>query len=285
MSALLKWLSATVAVAFLTVTLHAEDPRLNNLARTMKDGSPVDKIDAAKELGEMGPNAKAVAGKNLASACLDSVPKVAQAALLALEKVWPELYQPGVALLKDTEDKFGVSEVRANACESIARLTDGDAGVPFLLFHLRNHLEKDDDFHRLNSALEANVVALKKLAADNPAFHKILLTGASNLNIKFKNRALALQTLGELGDTNPKLRKQFIPTLRTACNVQSPNPKMISHPKNDVRPVRIAAIEALAKFGKDAEPELPMLKKLKLDPEDSVRNAAKSAVDVLEKPK
>jgi hypothetical protein len=213
------------------------------------------------------------------------VPKVAQAALAALEKVWPELYQPGVALMKDTEDKFGVSDVRANACEAMAKMTDGDAGVPFLLYHLRNHLEKDDDFHRLNSALEANVVALKKLAPDNPAFHKTLLVGASNLNVKHKNRALALQALGELGETNPKLRKQFVPALRTACNVQSANSKMIAHPKNDVRPVRIAAIAALAKFGKDAEPELPMLKKLKLDPEDSVRKAAKSAVDVLESAK
>ncbi|HLW64409.1 MAG TPA: hypothetical protein VKS79_03755 [Gemmataceae bacterium] len=282
MSAMSKWPSAIVAVAFLTMALHAEDPRLNNLARTMKDGSPVDKIDAAKELGQMGADAKAVAGRNLAAACLDPVPKVAQAALAALEKVWPELYQSGVTLLKDNDDKFGVSEARANACDAIARMTDGDAGAPFLLHHLRAHLEKDDDFHRLNSALEANVAALKKLAADNPAFHKLLLAGASNLNVKHKNRALALQTLGELGETNPKLRKQFIPTLRTACTAQSPNPKMISHPKNDIRPVRIAAIGALAKFGKDAEPELPMLRKLKLDPEESVRNAAKSAVDLLE---
>jgi hypothetical protein len=282
MSAMKKLLGAIVAVAFLTMTLRAEDPRLNNLARTMKDGSPVDKIDAAKELGQMGPDAKAVAGRNLAAACFDPVPKVAQAALAALEKVWPDLYQPGVALMKDNEDKFGVSDVRANACDAIAKLSNGDAGVPFLLYHLRNHLEKDDDFNRVNTALEANVAALKKLAADNPAFHKILLAGASNLNGKHKNRALAVQALGELGETNPKLRKQFIPTFRTACNVQSPNPKMISHPKNDVRPVRIAAIEALAKFGKDAEPELPMLKKLKLDPEESIRKAAKSAVDLLE---
>ncbi|HEV3143595.1 MAG TPA: hypothetical protein VGZ47_06875 [Gemmataceae bacterium] len=282
MSALCEWLGATVAVAFLTLTLQAEDPRLNNLARTMKDGSVVDKIDAAKELAQMGPDAKAVAGKNLAAACFDPVPKVAQTALAALEKVWPELYEPGVTLLKDNEDMMGVSNKRANACEAIAKLPDGDAGVPFLMHHLRTHLEKDNDFYRLNTALTPNVEALKQLAADNPAFHKILLTGASNFNVKHRNRALAVEALGTLGEANPKLRKQFIPTLRTACNAQSPDPKMISHPKNDVRPVRVAAIEALAKFGKDAQPELPMLKKLKLDPEDSVRKAAKSAVDVLE---
>jgi len=285
MSAICRWLSAIVAVVFLASMLRAEDLRLNNLARTMKEGSPLDKIDAANELAKMGSDAKPVAGKNLAHACFDAVPKVAQAALSALEKVWPELYTPGVTLMKDTEDKFGVSEKRAEACEAIAKMPDGDAGVPFLLYHLRAHLEKDDDFHKLNTALAANAEALKKIAADNPNLHKILLSGASNFNVKHKNRALALQTLGEIGEANPKLRKLFIPTLRTACNAQSPDPRQPTHPKNDVRPVRVAAIEALAKFGKDSQPELPMLKKLKFDPVDEVRKAAKSAVDLLESSK
>ena len=112
-----------------------------------------------------------------------------------------------------------------------------------------------------------------------------MLTGASNFNLKHNNRALAEQTLGELGEANSKLRKLFIPTLRTACNALAPGPRMIGHPKNDVQPLRVAAMEALARFGKDAQPDWPMLKKLKLDPVAEVPKAARSVVDLLESPK
>jgi hypothetical protein len=262
--------------------LAQEDPRVNALARTLDEGAPLDKINACNELAKMGPDVKKQTGKLIARTCFESTPQVAQAALAALEKVWPEMYEAGVALQKDTDDKFGVSEKRQKACEAIIKMPDGDAGLPFLINHLRVHLEKDDDFHKLNTALTPNIEAIKKFDLGNKDFQKILLAAASANNRKHKNRALAVQTLGELGEANPTLRRQFIPTLKAACNAICPDPRQPNHPKNNVEPVRVAGIEGLAKFGKDAQDQLSMLRKLKTDPNEAVRRAATSAVDTLE---
>src|SRR5437763_611388 len=148
---------------------HGEDPevirlRVAALARELDGGGADDKVKAAGELAKLGADGRPAA-KALTRVCVDPSPRVSQAAMNALEKVWPELYQAGAALLKEKDDALGKSPKREEAARTIVRLgDDAAAGVPFLLHHLRDHLDKDDDFFGANPALVASVDALFQLA-------------------------------------------------------------------------------------------------------------------------
>ena len=257
--------------------------KVTALTRQLGSSDPDEKIKAAGELAKLGPDGKPAA-KSLARLCADPSAKVNQAAMTALEKVWPELYKAGTILLHDKEDDFGKSPKRVEACNTIMRFGDGaEAGVPFLLQHLRNHLDKDDDFFGINKALAASVDALIKLAPNDPAFHKLLTAGAAPTNIKYANRALAIRALGDLADSHPKLRSTFLPPVKHALTAMPINAGMRSHPKFNLDQVRQAAVEALGKFGKDAKSELSALKKIKnTDPIEAVRKAAADAVAKIE---
>src|SRR5262249_4300651 len=160
---------------------------------------------------------------------------------------------------------------------------DAVAGAPFLIQYLRNHLEKDDDFFGLYAGLVAAADALRQLAPADPAFHKVLIAGAGAANPKHANRALALRTIGDVGESTPKARRGFLPVLKQALTAMPANPVMRNHPKFNLDQVRQAAVEALGKFAKDATPELVALKKIKAsDPVDAIRKSAADAVAKIE---
>src|SRR5262245_9238144 len=97
--------------------------KVTSLSKQLESGTVTDKIKAAGDLGKIGPDARGAA-KALGKAAVDPSAKVSQAALEALEKIWPELYQAAVILLKDKDEQFNKSDKRAEACNTIA--TSGD---------------------------------------------------------------------------------------------------------------------------------------------------------------
>jgi HEAT repeat protein len=280
------WALAALALAAAPAA-RGEDPaviklRVTALARQLDGGTAEDKIKAAGELAKLGADGRPAA-KALTRLCVDPSARVSQAAQNALEKVWPELYEAGMALLKEKDEALGKSPKHEEACQIILKLgDDAPAGVPFLLQYLRGHLEKDDDFFGVNRGLAA-VDAVSHLAPADPAFHKILVAAGAATNVKHANRALALRTLGDLGESNTKVRRGFIPVLKQALTAMPTTPGMRTHPRYNLDQVRRAAVEALGKFGKDARAELPALKKIKAnDPVDAVRKSAADAVAKIE---
>lgn len=245
--------------------------------RVLKDSSGAEKITALHDLAKLGEAGKPAA-KLVADACFDSSNKVRLAAMETLEKIWPEMYEAAVLLLRDNEERFSKSEKREKACKMIGDLAEGaEAGIPFLLAHLKAHIEKDNDFFGVNSALSANVEALNKLVPENKTYHKTLIAAVTSSSIKPRHRALAIEALGDLGESHSALRRQFLPTLKQAV--------VIGQLKKDEpagAAIQVAAINSMAKFGKDARGQLSLLKKLKFDKSDQVRKAAAAAVESIE---
>lgn len=274
-----------VCGVFVCVSLvRAADPpdestrlKLAAAMRVLKDSSGPERITALQDIAKLGQAGKPAA-KLVGDACFDPSAKVRTAAMDALEKIWPEMYEAGVALLRDNEDRFSKSEKREKACQMIAGLTENaDVGIPFLLAHLKAHLEKDNDFFGVNSALSANVEALNKLAPENKTYHKTLIVAVTSPGIKPRHRCLAITTLGDLGQEHPALRRQFLPTLKQGLVIGQLQRDQSAGPA-----IQVAAIDAMGKFGKDARIQLSLLKKLKQDRSDQVRKAAAAAIESIE---
>ena len=75
-----------------------------------------------------------------------------------------------------------------------------------------------------------------------------------------------LVVLSNLGEAKPELRKKIYPTLISAI----------------ASGCRLQAINGLAKFGPDASDALPILKKLRFDGDETIRNASTEAIRKIE---
>lgn len=281
----LRFLVLFVAVASLSsVPVRGDedaDKKAIALGKAMDVGGPSEKIRVAGEFAKMGDSARAGA-KYLAKACTDTNPKVSVAAFEAMEKVWPEIGEAGLVLMSDKEEQFNVSEKRAKACQTLLDL-NVDAGVPFLLHHLRMHIGTDSDAFRVNSALSANVDALKKLAPDDATFHKTLVLAAGPTNQKHRNRALAIATLADLVETQSKLRKDALPIFRATVLMSPANPQYRNGNREQLAELRAAAVAGLGSCGKDARSDLARLKELKFkDDSETVRKLAGDAATRIE---
>jgi hypothetical protein len=253
------------------------------LAKAMETGSVSEKLRCAGELAKMGETARPAA-KSLANLCCDPNPKINLPAWDALEKVWPELTKLGLTLCRDAADNFSGGDKREKACKDIAALGENaEAGVPFLLYHLRTRIGVEESSSPVNSVLSANCEALKKLAPTDPTFLKTLSLASQPVNQKPRNRVLAITTLGDLAETNTKLRKDAMLIFKGNMLVLPNTPLGRNLSKEQTTEIRTAAIIGLGKCGKDAKGELPNLKKVKFgDESEQVRQAAGDAITRIE---
>lgn len=234
---------------------------IRNLKSTFKE----DRVRAAQELAKLGEAAKPAA-RALCEAAVEPNNKLAREALEALQKIWPQLHDDVVMILADKNP-----QKRATAIKDILLLEDGEAAVPVLLENLKRHLTVANDFGAADESVAFAIDALKRMAPKNVGVVNVLLTGASPTNSKSSHRILALGTLGELVEENPKAAPQIKRML--LAGMADRNSK-----------VRIAALRSIGNLGKHAKDNatLTIIKKLKLDGDEDVRSAATETLDKLQ---
>ena len=143
------------------------------------------------------------------------------------------------------------------------------------------------------------IAVLLNIAPDEQLVIKTLIKLTMIRNATFGTftvRVAAVSGLGEIGRLYPDKRKQIVPALIAALDIQDEGASLFGGPGSGIggigkdRPRRHdqqtcrAAIEALKGFGPDAKEAVPALKKLKLNPEMMIREAAIAALEKIEKP-
>ena len=160
--------------------LTPEERDLVPLLARLKSGTAEDRVEAANKLAQMGKKAQPAA-RALCEAATDPSQKVSRAALVALEKVYPELQQPIFVLLIDDQ--------AANHVTALAKLDElGDKakpGTPVVVHQiekcqalLKEQLEGRGrtawGAQTLFQVIEHNMQTLVKIGADEPETVKLL---------------------------------------------------------------------------------------------------------------
>jgi hypothetical protein len=269
-----------------------KDQTLSALILDLQGKNDKDCIRAARSLARLG-EAGRPAARALCAAALDRSDDVRQAALEALEKVHPRLYQPVLTLLVDRDQQN-----HTLACNKLVSLgRQASEGAPVLRAYILHHCSEHrpinrfpTDLHlftiRQHSHLAASgVQALLKVAPneDETIDLFISLSTLNNWNQPLRNlaaevRPSATQSLGEIAKAYPDKRKKIVSALANATDVKmTPNQNTSDHQNT------LLAVKALGQLGADAADAIPTLKKLKLHSSQQIRQAASEALDKIEK--
>jgi hypothetical protein len=268
---------------------------LEPIINKLKAGTTEEKIKAAEDLARLGERAKP-ASRALCEAALGSLEAVVQAALLALEKVHPELQRPVLVFIVDNK-----AENHIEALTKIRLLgEDGQPAFPVVLFEIKRGLvQLLSGQQTLNQPTLIQVVlhsmeVLPEIAPEDLESLKTLITltrlrtnheiwvnqiGRST-STPFRDKAVEL--LGNVAEAQPKFRKQIIAALMAVLKEA-----MERTNDSEERKVIVAANEisvagnALLKCGIEGREALeneaaPRLKQLKLHQSDQVRKIAET---------
>jgi hypothetical protein len=279
-----------------------EERELEPILERLKSGSPENRVEAADELARMGKKGQPAA-RALCEAATDSSEKVSRAALVALEKVHPDLQQPVLVLLID-----GAAANHIKALSRLDQLGDeASPAVPVVVHQIKKCkalLEEQLtrgrgvgwDSQTLFEVIDRNMRTLTKVGSKEPETVKALTDLAKvrtdqpiflhsrKINTfvpsNYPFRSTAVEMLGVLADKRPDYRKEIVPTLLTVLSdgcelTKSTNPIEVL--------VGVSAIESagdgLLKCGPAAktamgEEVLPRVKELQFHESAQVRQAA-----------
>jgi hypothetical protein len=257
----------------------------------LKSGDDEGRVKAAGELAGMG-TAALPAARALCEAAMDRSPKVAHAALEALEKIAPDLREPVFLLLVDNK-----AENHQRALLKLTSLADRARPAEPVVFHQTAVYGEEMTANRYRSPAPQLILyamqALAKMAPDDPQVVKslgdlanlsltepVLIQSGGNVRTNTPFRGEGLRLLGEVGEARPEQRKQIVPLLvlflrgasgRTAAEEDS-------EVLNAIREVE-SVVNALIKCGPEAKQALgtealPRLKELKFHRSEDVRRSA-----------
>jgi hypothetical protein len=278
------------------------DERLKPLLTALRSRKAEERLQALDDLGGLGSAGRPAAAVVCEILVSDPTPALRQSALATLEKIHPELHKPVVVLLVEA-----AAAKHETAAAEIGRLAeDGRGAVPILLTHIRNAPSKFPE--QAPQIIAADVAALAQVAPEDLAAQKMLIevTRLTLFHPIYRRseiggpaRAAAVRALGDLVRRHPEQGKNIAPPLLTATRTTT-DPEVrgaavavlgdMAESDADLRPQiaaglalllragETAAIAQLAKCGRDARDALPLLKQLKLHPNESVRVAAADAV-------
>jgi len=280
---LLLALTTTIAFAQKPADTKPEevDKEYLPLVKQLKERDAKVRAKAATELGEKGEAAASTATA-LCDAIMDTSPRVTQAALVALEKVRPDLYKYLSVIVLDKS--------RTRRFEAIAELGGiAEKATPtkkILLAQLRAEsvtlkpiwdLYSSDtprvgqisgiNIQRSDSAILVLLSVVEQIDADNADAHKVRKTLAGVGNKLPESRLEAIDALMRWAGEDEMRRKEVLPIIGSTLNDNS---------------LLLAGIPRLASYGKLSKGYLPTLKKLKLAAAEVVREAATRAVDAIE---
>jgi HEAT repeat protein len=244
------------------------EPLLKDLRGAPKDlrRAQTMRLSALKKIAELGADGME-ASEAIIELCADNVPAIREAAFDALQKVNPTLHKPIIALLIDRDD--------AKKLAAIAELgklgAEAKPAIPLLIqfYQLRALMARSTGFGSYFSV--PILSALNSIDAENKRFHRLLLavipvTPSSKPGVVFvdwapRKKAIEL-TLEAVEAKRIKARDAVKPFLSA-----------MSDPS-----CKIQAIKALGELGVRAKDAIPVLTKLKLDPDSTTREAAAEAL-------
>jgi len=262
------------------------------LADKLKVGTPEDKTAGVQALAALGDKARPAASA-LCLVAIDSNKELARAALQALEKVNPELYDPVFTLLVDGQ--------AANHRKAIAKLRNlGDKAkpaVPVMIYQIQKcgkdlsdvltRKGRGWDIQTLIQVIADHLVVLTAIGPESPQVVAIIAdTTRVNLGERFKRnpqlykpfRSLGIGLLGNVGEKRPEHRKTIIPVL-------------VEFLEESMNPLDLASVDltssALLRCGDEAKEALtkkvaPLLKELEFHNDANVRSTAKSLLTKIE---
>jgi serine/threonine protein kinase len=242
-------------------------------AKDLKAREAAKRIKALEQLAGYGPDANIV-GEQLIEALTDKIPAVQTAASDALQKANPKVYPHVVTLLFGNDKVGAVKQLEQLGAE--AAIT-----VPLLLYLLDN-----PPLHRSGMSVVPVdfgdlFATIAKIAPKDKRFATAVLAAVARpipaSDAKMVGAGMFIP--GTLG-----LRRiSAVQQLSVIDADVADKVKSLVAALGDGQAMK-QVIEALGGYGKDAAPALPLLKKLKLAPNDAVREAATRAVEKIEWP-
>ena len=253
------------------------DPEIAALAKKLKDIDPKTRLKAIEDLAKKGEKAAPVADK-ICDATMDSNVQVRLAALASLEKIRPDLYKPLIELLFDKNNfirdraitklsemgKDASPVVNILATQMISAFSFSKYGSISYQSPITGSTGHYEAFLRGKMLLSAINNIQNDHASIKPTL--LLLARPTNLDVDFRFKCLDALITDAAGD--PLKEKKLM--LPVTDGIQQ-DPRRISE-----------YVIRLGKFGKLAESQLPVLKKLKLSPDSAACDAASKAVEQIE---
>jgi formylglycine-generating enzyme required for sulfatase activity/serine/threonine protein kinase len=243
------------------------------LVAALKGTDKGERVRAAEKLGSSGEKSSGVL-RALCEAALDRDDEVKGAALDALEKLSPELYQPVLTLLVDRDH-----QKQLGAVVEIGRLEgEGASAAPVLAAYST----KQGNYN--SKGIVAALFALFRLTPDDPltlntALHLARQGEDPRAAWYAETQFAGVATVANLAMFDPALRKVVVPVLRSVLEPSKAAKLGRRHTDEAI----VFAIWALAALGKDAREATPALKKLKLHEKAVFRTAAATALAQIEK--
>jgi hypothetical protein len=275
-----------VAVCLMASYAHGADELDGLITKVAKGKTAKERVQAAEAIGKMGEDASK-ASDVLCMALMSGTPSIRVAAIEAIEKVRPDLYKQLVIILtandtvatrnKKAYKAYGKGDKEIIAIKELGLMGEkAKPTVPILFTLLRTELatgrvpqsNKLENFHQ-ETLSGACFDAIETISPDDPETQRIILILAGPATSQLAARASACRVVGKMVQTDKDFRKKALPVIAKAFYTNSP---LLTY----------EATIAAGKFGKDAKELVPMLKKIKLNGEELLREAANAAIDAIE---
>jgi HEAT repeat protein len=230
--------------------------QLGDLVTQLRSNDAKERLTAIRELGGMKAGAKP-ATRELCALIVRSKDAERQAAFEALEQIDPGLYARCVPLVVGTNQQQALIDLSAMKSR-------GHDALPIVLA-----LAKIDHLRTRGRLAFEIMAAAAAIAPGEPEVNDLLLMIASDVQFQYAVPT-ALKHLSDWAKQDPKLRTRLLEFIQRQLTTG-----------RETHAVEL--IQTLGKVGPEAKEFLPLLKKLKLSEQAGVRDAAKAAVEQIEK--
>jgi hypothetical protein len=250
----LETIKDTIALADKDKLREVLDP----LVKDLKGRNAEKRLAALDKLSELGSQARDAGAEVVEFGILNAPASIREAATATLERIDPEAHRLIMTLILDRDETNRQQAIQG--LEALGR--KGKSGMPALKYHYLQ-LTTNDQFGGGSAGLSLH--AMTKIAPDDKGVIDVVcglvsrpvpIQRTSNL----PERSLAIGLLAELKMDS----KKKVAVLCSALNDAD---------------CRAQAATELGKLGPDAKDAVPLLTKLKLDPDKEVRDVAAAALD------
>lgn len=261
---------------FVAVVVNADDkPDLQALIKQIRlSRDAKSRIKALEELGKLGPDAKE-ASQAIIEVMMERGPMVRQAASDALERVNLPLHGPVLKIVVDDAKRLTAVD------ELVGLEAEAKPTIPLLLAVFRTEMAAGGSSQiRTSEGVPPAAKVLQAMVRIAPEEKSVVQAVLDTITVK---GAGGTGKLASSGGANNPIRLYAIDF---ALEMDKLDPKPLTKALMTATHDQIAklkAIEALGELGPRAKEALPLLKKLKLDSEEKVRDAATASVERIDK--
>ncbi len=266
--------TARNALEKVNVAVTAESERVATLIKDLKAKDAKTRLAAAQKLSEMGADAKE-AREPLVEMMVDTTPAISVGGSEALEKIDVEFQKHVVTLIIGQDKQTALTAIRAMGAE-------GKAAMPAL-----------QNLYQSLRAGRGNPPPLGRGFGSPPPADPVMVLGvAMTVGGDDKRVSTMLHdalTAAPPAVATPAQKSSYSFVRASACSMVNKS-KMDAKEKTTALLVAVEdlratmpALQALSEIGPDAAAAIPLLKKLKLSPDDSLRAAATDALSKIDK--